>query len=107
MTPIEAAWSDYRGWGRRSRTLQTEVHHWNRAAAACAVLAAVLGAAAASGVHDATAKVLSALAAIAAAVTHILRRHLLATRSEARWILARASAEAIKSECFLFAAGLA
>ena len=102
---IESAWNEYRGWARRSRTLQQSIRNWNTAAAACAALAAVLGAAT-TGRSYATAASLAALAAVASAVTPILGRHILETGSEARWIRARAAAEDIKSECFAFAAGI-
>jgi hypothetical protein len=49
---------------------------------------------------------LAFLAAVAAAMAPILGREILSVDSEARWIRARATAEAIKSECFRFAAQL-
>jgi hypothetical protein len=49
--------------------------------------------------------VLSLLAAVAAALTPILGKEILSLGAEAKWIRARATAEAIKSECFRFAAG--
>jgi hypothetical protein len=48
--------------------------------------------------------VLSLLAAVAAALTPILGKEILSLGAEAKWIRARATAEAIKSECFRFAA---
>jgi hypothetical protein len=73
----------------------------------CAGLAAILGAAA-SQVPDGSisGRTLAFLAAVVAAVTPILGREILSVDSEARWIRARATAEAIKAECFRFAAQL-
>jgi hypothetical protein len=103
---IETAWDEYRGWAKRSRSLQTSVQSWNLAALACAVLAAVLGAAASQVPAESTpGRVLAGLAAVAAAVTPILGRYMLEVGGEAGWIRARATAETLKSECFLFAAG--
>jgi hypothetical protein len=51
-------------------------------------------------------RALAFLAAVAAAMAPILGREILSVDSEARWIRARATAEAIKSECFRFAAQL-
>ena len=51
-------------------------------------------------------RALAFLAAVAAATAPILGREILSVDSEARWIRARATAEAIKSECFRFAAQL-
>lgn len=53
-----------------------------------------------------TCRIAAILAAVAAAVTPILGREILSMQREARWIRARATAEAIKSECFRFAAEL-
>ena len=104
---IEEAWNEYRGWAKRARTLQTSSRQWSRAAFVSAGLAAILGAAA-SQVTDGSVlgRTLAFLAAVLVAVTPILGREILSVDSEARWIRARATAEAIKSECFRFAAQL-
>jgi hypothetical protein len=70
-------------------------------------LAAILGAAASQATGGSIlGRTLSFLAAALAAITPILGREILSVESEARWIRARATAEAIKSECFRFAAQL-
>ena len=103
---IDTAWDEYRGWALRARELQSSSQRWNRAALICAALAAALGAAATQTAGDPSAgKVLSLLAAVAAALTPILGKEILSLGAEAKWIRARATAEAIKSECFRFAAG--
>jgi hypothetical protein len=51
-------------------------------------------------------KVLAFAAAVVAAVTPVIGREILSVDSETRWTRARATAEAIKSECFRFAAQL-
>jgi hypothetical protein len=102
---IDAAWDEYRGWSARARELQSSAQRWNRAALISAAAAAVLGAAATQTAGDpALGKTLSLLAAMAAALTPILGKEILSLGSETKWIRARATAEAIKSECFRFAA---
>jgi hypothetical protein len=103
---INTAWDEYRGWALRARELQSSSQRWNRTALICAALAAVLGSAATQTAGDPiVGKVLSLLAAAAAALTPILGKEILSLGAEAKWIHARATAEAIKSECFRFAAG--
>jgi hypothetical protein len=106
MGTIEEAWDEYRPWAKRSRTLQRTLNRWNLAAAGAAILAAVLGAAAVGSKLELS-SLLSGLATVAALVAPLLGHHLLEYRSEAQWIQARASAEAIRSACFLFATGVA
>ena len=102
---VDAAWDEYRGWSARARELQSSTQRWNRAALISAAAAAVLGAAATQTAGDpALGKTLSLLAAMAAALTPILGKEMLSLGSETKWIRARATAEAIKSECFRFAA---
>jgi len=105
---IEEAWDEYRGgWAKRARTLQTSSRRWSRVAFGCAGLAAILGAAASQVTGGSiSSRALAFLAAVAAAMASILGREILSVDSEARWIRARATAEAIKSECFRFAAQL-
>jgi hypothetical protein len=104
---IETAWDEYRGWAKRSHSLQAAIWSWNIAALCLAVLAAVFGAIAAETPNDSPeARILAGLAALAAAVTPLIGRHILDVGGEAAWIRARATAEAIKSQCFLFAASV-
>jgi SMODS and SLOG-associating 2TM effector domain 1/Protein of unknown function (DUF4231) len=102
---IERAWNEYRGWAKRARTLQEASRCWTNAALACGVLAAVFGAAASqTQAGSITGRVLSFLAGVAAALTPILGRDILEVKREASWAKSRATAEAIKSECFRYAA---
>jgi SMODS and SLOG-associating 2TM effector domain 1/Protein of unknown function (DUF4231) len=104
---IEEAWNEYRGWAKRARILQTSSRQWSRGAFACAGVAAILGAAASQVTNGSIlGRTLAFLAAAAVAATPILGREILSVDSEARWLRARATAEAIKSECFRFAAQL-
>jgi putative Mn2+ efflux pump MntP len=104
---IENAWDEYRGWAKRARTLQESNRRWNTAALVVAVVAAVLGCASGQvAVSTFASRVLSFLAAVAAGITPILGRNILEVAREAGWIRARATAEAIKSDCFRYAAGL-
>ena len=104
---IEEAWNEYRGWAKRARSLQRSTRQWNRAALVCGSLVAIFGAAA-SQVPDGLlfGKAMAFMAAVLAAITPVLGREILSVGGEAQWIRARATAEAIKSECFRFAAQL-
>lgn len=104
---IEEAWNEYRGWAKRARSLQRSTRQWNRAALVCGGLVAIFGAAA-SQVPDGLlfGKAMAFMAAVLAAITPVLGREILSVGGEAQWIRARATAEAIKSECFRFAAQL-
>src|SRR5262245_13322280 len=104
---LERAWDDYRSWAKRARVLQASSKRWKEAALGSAVVGAFLAAAATqvAGVPVLGAA-LSFLAAVAAAIVPILGRDILAVGREGSWIRARACAEALKSECFLFAAGV-
>jgi len=102
---IDEAWNEYRGWAKRARDLQASTNRWNLYALVCAALAAACGAAATQWPSDTLlAKILSFAAAATAALTPILGREILSVGNESKWIAARAIAEAIKSECFRFAA---
>lgn len=104
---IEEAWNEYRGWAKRARALQTSSRRWSRAALVCVGLVAIFGAAASQTTGGSiSGRTLAFLAAALAAITPILGREILSVDSEARWVRARATAEAIKSECFRFAAEL-
>lgn len=104
---IEQAWNEYRGWAKRARMLQTSAQRWSYLSFACAGFAAVLGTTAAQVEGGSTlGKVLAFAAAVVAAVTPVIGREILSVDSETRWTRARATAEAIKSECFRFAAQL-
>jgi SMODS and SLOG-associating 2TM effector domain 1/Protein of unknown function (DUF4231) len=104
---IEEAWNEYRGWAKRARSLQGSSRQWSRAALVCGCLVAIFGAAA-SQVPDGLllGKAMAFVAAVLAAVTPVLGREILSVGGEAQWIRARATAEAIKSECLRFAAQL-
>jgi hypothetical protein len=104
---LNAAWDDYGAWAARARALQASTRKWNGAALFCAATAAVFGAAATTTTvvgYTNAGKAFSFIGAAAAALTPILGREMLAIGSEAQWIRARVTAEAIKSECYRFAA---
>src|SRR5262245_32644062 len=98
---IEDAWNEYRGWARTARTLQAAARRWSSLAFLCSGLTAILGAAAAQ-VTDTPVlgRALAFAAAVVAALTPVVGREILSADSEARWIRARTTGEAIKSECF-------
>jgi hypothetical protein len=102
---IEQAWNEYRGWAKRARTLQTSARRWSGLSFVCSGLAAFLGVAAGQVTgNSGLGKGLAFAAAVIAAAIPVIGREILSADSEARWIRARATAEAIKSECFRFAA---
>ena len=115
---IEQAWNEYRGWAKRARSLQTKTDRWNFWALVAIVATGVLGAA--SGYFGANppdwlpdwlankefARALACAAAVASALSLYVGRQALAVGAESGWLRARATAEAIKSECFRFAAGV-
>ncbi len=115
---IEQAWNEYRGWAKRARSLQTKTDRWNFWAMVALVATGVLGAA--SGTFGANppdwlpdwlankefARALACAAAVASALSLYVGRQALAVGAESGWLRARATAEAIKSECFRFAAGV-
>jgi hypothetical protein len=115
---IEQAWNEYRGWAKRARSLQTNTDRWNFWAMVALVATGVLGAA--SGYFGANppdwlpdwlankefARALACAAAVASALSLYVGRQALAVGAESGWLRARATAEAIKSECFRFAGGV-
>jgi hypothetical protein len=104
---IEEAWNEYRGWAKRARSLQRSTRQWNRAALVCGGMVAIFGAAASQVPNGLLfGKAMAFMAAVLAAITPVLGREILSVGGEAQWIRARATAEAIKSECFRFAAQL-
>jgi hypothetical protein len=105
---IDTAWDEYRGWAKRARELQSSSQNWSKTALACGAAAGVLGAAAAqAGSVSYVGAALALAAAVMAAVSPLVGKEILSTGSEARYIRARATAEAIKSECYRLAAGAA
>jgi hypothetical protein len=116
---IEQAWNEYRGWAKRARSLQANADRWNFWALVALIATGALGAA--SGFfaanpadwlpgwlsHDQFVSALACEAAIAAALSLFVGREAFAVRGDSGWLRARATAEAIKSECYRFAAGVA
>ena len=102
---IDTAWDEYRAWAARAHELHKSSQLWNTLALVAAGAAAVLGAAALqTAAHPPIATALSLTAAIAAGAVPFLGKEILAIGSEAQLIRARATAEAIKSECYRYAA---
>jgi hypothetical protein len=116
---IEQAWNEYRGWAKRARSLQAKTDRWNFWALFALVVTGALGAA--SGFfganatdwlpgwlsHGQFATALACAAAVSSALSLYVGRQALAVSAESGWLRARATAEAIKSECFRFAGGVA
>jgi hypothetical protein len=111
---IEQAWDEYRGWAKRAGSLQASSDRWNFWALIALILTAFLGAAATfvgtfGKDWPASVEIVRALAcaaAVASALSLYVGRQALAVGAESGWLRARATAEALKSECFRFAAGV-
>lgn len=103
---LDQAWKEYRGWATRARDLQSSTKRWNTGALYCVVAAALLGAAAVQMVETfpRLANYLSLMAAAAAALVPFLGKEILSAGAERNSYQARATAEAIKSECYRYAA---
>ena len=110
---VVEAWDEYRGWAKRSRSLRAEARRWRFWSLVGFVATGLLGAMAAyfstggagGALDDRGARFLACLTAVASAVSLYVGRQALAAGSESGWLRARATAEAIKSECFRFCAG--
>jgi hypothetical protein len=111
---IEQAWNEYRGWAKRARSLQKSADRWNFWAMIALIATGFLGAAATfSGTlppecrpGGEVARAFGCAAAVSAALSLYVGRQALAVGAESGWLRARATAEALKSECFRFAAGV-
>jgi hypothetical protein len=103
---IAEGWNRYRAWAKRARALQAASERDKLLALVAAVTAALFGAIASTVPEERAtwATIAAVLAATAAAATAILGRDVLEVGHEKKWILARATAEAVKSECFVAAA---
>ncbi len=102
---LETAWKDYRGWAAAARALQGSARNQTLWALALACAAALLGSlAAALGPPAGPLRTgASLLAALCAGLAPVLGRHILDADAQGRWIQARATAEAIQSECHRYA----
>lgn len=105
-TLLDAAWKDYRGWAIAARARQSESRQQGLAVLGITCAAAFFGALA--SIHwpgDGAIVIATSLAAaILAAIGAVLGRHILDADAQRQWIQARATAEAIKSECYRYAA---
>jgi hypothetical protein len=113
---IDSAWREYRGWARFSMEEQARARFWGWVILGLTCFCAVLAASAsyfdpdkgAGGVAAGSnwiGRTLSFASAAAAAVAGAIGAARLRADHERVWITARGIAEAIKSECFLRAAG--
>ncbi|WP_255721640.1 DUF4231 domain-containing protein [Lichenibacterium dinghuense] len=99
------AWDEYRGWAKRARTLQASSMFWNRSALICICASALCAACSATlGESNGLGSILSASAALLAAVGAFVGRNILAQGDEPNWLQARATAEGLRSECYKYAA---
>jgi hypothetical protein len=105
---LESGWQEYRGWAARARENQRAATRWALVALLLACVSAIFGALASQDwlVSSTLRSICAFVAAAAAASAPIVGRDILASGREGHWIRARATAEAIKSECFRYAAKL-
>ncbi len=106
---LDFAWDVYRGWAKRAGALQTSADRWNRAALVFVALAAVCGALtgfvpAAPSPWSVAGPWLAGAATLAFAIGAYFGREVVSAGAEPGYIQARATAEAVKSDCFRFAA---
>ena len=115
---IEQGWNEYRGWAKRARSLQAKTDRWNVWSMAALVATGALSAAAEFLGADPpgwipvwltdkeVVRALACAAAVVSALSLYVGRQALAVGAKSGWLRARATAEAIKSECFRFAGGV-
>lgn len=110
---LETKWQIARNWAAEARQQKASHSGQARIALVFAVVAALAGALAATiGVNGAEASPLSMsglfalTAGAAAAMSTFFGRHILSEQSQTKWIVARATAENLQSECYRYAAGI-
>jgi len=108
---LETKWQIARRWAAEARQQQASHIRQARLALGFAVAAAVSGAFAAvinmegtEGSPFSLSGLFALIAGAAAAMSTFFGRHILSERSQAKWIVARATAENLQSECYKFAA---
>jgi SMODS and SLOG-associating 2TM effector domain 1/SMODS and SLOG-associating 2TM effector domain 3 len=102
---LKQSWETYRGWAKRARGLQAETDFWNVLALVCVVVAALCGAATTIFPKPSVlGPSLAIAAALASAAGAYFGKTVVGSGKEAGWAQARATAEAIKSECFRYTA---
>jgi hypothetical protein len=108
---LETKWQIARRWAAEARQQQASHVRQARLALGFAVAAAVSGAIATAigvGEKEGSSFSLSGLFALmagtTAAISTFFGRHILNEQSQAKWIVARATAENLQSECYRFAA---
>ncbi|HKI14046.1 MAG TPA: DUF4231 domain-containing protein [Roseiarcus sp.] len=99
---LRQTWNAYRGWAKFARDQQAATQRWNLAALLFVIAAALLGAVSVA-LPDWRAGA-ALLAALASAVAAFLGRQIVGAGDEQKWIQARATAEGLKSECYLYGA---
>jgi hypothetical protein len=103
---LEVAWKDYRGWAAASAALQKTSRRQAISALVITCAAALFGALASiHWLNDGSILIATSLAAaILVGIGTLLGRYILDANAQQQWILARATAEAIQSECYRYAA---
>jgi hypothetical protein len=102
---LDVAWKDYRGWAAAARAHQGEYRQQAILVLVITCSAALFGALA--SIHwpdEGFILAASSLAAILVAIGTVLGRHILDVNAQQKWLQARATAEAIQSECYRYAA---
>ena len=105
----ERVWERYREFALTSRKLKSNWELWQRIFLSMAIIGTLLAAAGSQTtimVAVQQARILGFMGALFLAVGAFLSKELFSPSSEILWAKARAMAEALKSECFLFATGV-
>jgi len=103
---LDVGWRDYRGWAAVAGSLQRSYRQQAAWALSITCAAALFGALASINWPDNGSILIgtSTAAAVLGVFGSVLGRYILDANAQQQWIQARATAEAIKSECYRYAA---
>ena len=108
--PWAFVWSQYRIWAKTSRKLSEELRAWRKISVVLVILSAVMGLTSQQIVDpiadfrflEYLPEFLGSVAGIAIALAAFAKETKLSAEKESHWIRARATAEALKAEVYLF-----
>ena len=103
MNPVEAAWNRQEAWSRTADRHKQALTGWRRVVLLLAALAALAGTSSAYFAADSVLRAaLNIVASVSALVSPLIVQLRLGPHEMAKWILARATSEAIRSETYRF-----
>lgn len=112
-TALRHAWGAYRRWAATARDQKREITAWRRRVLGLTIAGAVFGAAASLAGHVGLdggvgiPRILAGIGGVLVALAGYFTKEVLSPQREHRWVRARAVAERIKSDTFLFRTGVA